>query len=192
MLFQGQEFASSSRFLFFADHKPELAKSVAKGRVEFLEQWRSLTTPDIQRCFDDPSALSTFEKSKLNHAEVDEHQQIYLLHRDLLRLRREDPVISRQGLDGLDGAILSPACFVLRFFSPGFEDDRLLVVNLGVELTYNPAPEPLLGPPENRQWEKLWSSEDAPYGGCGTAPLDTQDNWRIPGQAAVLLHPVRR
>lgn len=190
MLFQGQEFGSSSKFLFFADHKPELAKAVAKGRVEFLEQWRAYSMSDIQECLDNPAALATFEKCRLNHAEVHTHNEIYELHRDLLRLRREDPVIARQAADGLDGAVLSPGCFVLRFFSPGFENDRLLIVNLGVELNYNPAPEPLLGPPENTEWQKLWSTEDARYGGCGTAALDTEDNWRIPGQAAVVLHPV--
>ena len=41
-LVQGQEFAASSPFLFFADHKPELAKLVKKGRREFLAQWRGL------------------------------------------------------------------------------------------------------------------------------------------------------
>jgi len=36
----------------------------------------------------------------------------------------------------------------------------------------------------------MWSSEDTPYGGCGTAPLETADNWRIPGHAAVVMRPV--
>jgi maltooligosyltrehalose trehalohydrolase len=192
MLFQGQEFGASTPFLFFADHKPELAKSVAKGRKEFLQQWRSHAMPDIQQCFDNPAAAATFEQCKLNHAEVRTHRETYDLHRDLLRLRREDPILSRQGEDGVDGAVLSPMCFVLRFFSPGFQNDRLLVVNLGVELRFNPSPEPLLGPPEAQIWQKLWSSDDAKYGGCGTAPLDSEENWIIPGQAVVVLHPLAR
>ncbi len=68
MLFQGQEFAASSRFLFFADHKPELAELIEKGRVEFLAQWRSLGLPEMRQCFDNPSAVSTFEQSKLDHS----------------------------------------------------------------------------------------------------------------------------
>src|SRR2546421_7476360 len=36
MLFQGQEFASSAPFNYFADHNPDLAELVAKGRCEFL------------------------------------------------------------------------------------------------------------------------------------------------------------
>lgn len=189
MLFQGQEFAASSPFLFFADHGPELAEKVRNGRIEFLEQWRSLKPPEMKECLEDPSASSTFERSKLNHSEVDQHREIYALHRDLLRLRREDPVISQQGEDGLDGAVLSQNCFVLRFFSPGFSHDRLLVVNLGTEMELNPSPEPLLAPPLQTRWTKLWSSDDPMYGGCGTAALDSDDNWRIPGQAGVVLRP---
>ncbi len=65
MLFQGQEFAASSRFLFFADHKPDLAKLIRKGRIEFLQQWRSLSQPEMRKCFDDPAAIETFERSRL-------------------------------------------------------------------------------------------------------------------------------
>jgi maltooligosyltrehalose trehalohydrolase len=64
------------------------------------------------------------------------------------------PIISRQGEDGIDGAVLSPNVFVLRFFSPGFDNDRLLLVNLGRDLEFNPAPEPLLAPPASRVWDK--------------------------------------
>jgi maltooligosyltrehalose trehalohydrolase len=189
MIFQGQEFAASSRFLFFADHKEELARQVRQGRIEFMEQWRSLGLEEMKKCFDDPAAKKTFERSTLNFSESETHGEAYALHRDLLRIRREDPVIARQGEDGIDGAVLSPSCFLVRYFSPDFTDDRLLLVNLGTDLDLDPAPEPLLAPPRSKEWVKLWSSEDPEYGGCGTAPLDTEENWKIPGQAAVLLRP---
>jgi maltooligosyltrehalose trehalohydrolase len=190
MLFQGQEFGSSAPFLFFADHKRELAERVCKGRIEFLEQWRSLRMPEMRACFANPSDPATFERCKLDFSEIEKHQSIYRLHCDLLRLRANDPVLSRQGSDGLDGAVLSPSCFVIRFFTPRYDNDRLFVVNLGTELERNPAPEPLLAPPAGKQWAKLWSSQDPEYSGCGTAPLDSEENWRIPGEAAVLLYPV--
>ncbi|MBV9155049.1 MAG: DUF3459 domain-containing protein [Acidobacteriaceae bacterium] len=144
----------------------------------------------MRKCLDDPSALATFERSQLNHDEVQNHAETYAVHRDLLRLRREDPVISRQGAGGIDGAVLSSSCFVVRFFTKDFQQDRLLIVNLGADLELNPAPEPLLGPLEGTQWTVLWSSDNPQYGGCGTAPLDSDDNWKIPGQAAVVLYPV--
>ena len=190
MLFQGQEFASSSHFLFFADHSPELNKQIKEGRAEFLRQWRSLILPEMRKCFDDPGAEATYFRSCLDHTEVETHAEAYRLHVDLLRLRRQDPVISLQGDFGIDGAVLSASVFLLRFFSQNFESDRLLLVNLGVDLEFNPAPEPLLAPPHGSQWMKLWSSEDPQYGGCGTAVLDSKENWRVPGQAAVVLYPI--
>lgn len=190
MLFQGQEFGASSPFLFCADLKPALAKKVREGRIEFLEQWRSLKLPEMKACFADPGDVETFKASQLDFSEVEKHQETYLMHRDLLCLRREDPVISRQGEDGLDGAVLSASAFVLRYFSPGHRNDRLLIVNLGIDLDLDPAPEPLLGPPASTEWQTLWSTEDPRYGGCGTAPLDSEENWKIPARAAVVLHPV--
>jgi maltooligosyltrehalose trehalohydrolase len=191
MLFQGQEFGALSPFLFFADHERALALQIKRGRKKFLTQWRSLKLPEMRGVFDNPAAPATFEKSRLDHAEVSRHAEIYLLHCDLLRLRKEDKVIARQGKDGIDGAVLSQQCFIVRYFSPGYSGDRLLLVNLGIELEFNPSPEPLLGPPEGTVWRTLWSSEDPRYGGCGTAKLDSEENWRIPGQAAVMLMPER-
>jgi maltooligosyltrehalose trehalohydrolase len=87
----------------------------------------------------------------------------------------------------MDGAVLSENAFVLRFFHPA-NGDRLLIVNLGRDLDLEPAPEPLLAPPaRGSQGRPIWSSEDPKYGGTGTAPLDTDDKWQIPGEAAVLL-----
>jgi maltooligosyltrehalose trehalohydrolase len=186
MLFQGQEFAASSPFVFFADHNADLAEKVRAGRANFLHQWRSLATGQLK--FDDPCSRETFEKCKLDLSEREKHAETYALHRDLLKLRKSEVVFSRQDRQ-FDGAILGPETFVVRFFSQGNHDDRLLMVNLGVQLQLNPSPEPLLGPPENTRWEVRWSTEDPRYGGNGTAPLDSELNWIIPAHAAVVLHP---
>ncbi|HEX9941616.1 MAG TPA: malto-oligosyltrehalose trehalohydrolase [Thermoanaerobaculia bacterium] len=187
MLFQGQEFCASSPFLYFADHKPELAEAVRKGRLEFLSQFPSLALPEIQAGVPDPESPETFERCKLDLAERERHAPGYALHRDLLRLRREDPVFRAQGAGGFDGAVLGPEAFVLRFFD---EDagDRLLLVNLGVDLELEPAPEPLLAPRTGRRWEMLWSSEDPRYGGTGApSPEDEEGCWCLTGQAAVVM-----
>ena len=190
LLFQGQEFAASSPFLYFADHNQELAPLVRRGRAEFLGQFPSIARPETQSHLPDPGDPQIFERSKLDLSERQRHTEAYTLHRDLLRLRRQDPVLRSQRPGGVDGAVLGPDAFVLRFFA---EDghDRLLVVNLGHDLHFDPAPEPLLAPPEDMHWETLWSSEDPCYGGTGTPPLESEDNWRIPGEAAVLLLPRR-
>ncbi len=190
MLFQGQEFAASSPFYYFADHKPDLAELVRKGRTEFLSQFPDLALPEMQSQLTDPADEQTFVRSKLDPSERQKHSQPHQLHKDLLRLRREDPAFSLQRKRGVDGAVLGDDCFVLRYFA---DDglDRLLVVNLGPNLHLDPAPEPLLAPPDGMRWEILWSSDAVAYGGCGTPPLDNDgENWRIPGEATVALRPV--
>ena len=186
MLFQGQEFASSSPYYYFDDHKPDLAKLVRKGRAKFLAQFRSLATSKMQPYLVDPGSPFTFERCKLDFSERQRNRSYYDLHRDLLRLRREDPVFSAQMPGGVDGAVLAAECLVLRFFEE-MGNDRLLLVNFGVDLHLDPAPEPLLAPPDAMTWQTLWSSEDPRYGGAGTPWLDSEDNWRIPGHAAVAL-----
>jgi maltooligosyltrehalose trehalohydrolase len=190
MLFQGQEFGASSPFLYFADHEPRLAETVREGRATFLAQFPSLATPEMSELFPDPSDPATFERSKLDHSERESHAQIYSLHRDLLRLRREEPVFHAQKTGAVDGAVLGAEAFLLRFFGEG-GDDRLLVVNLGADLDLNPAPEPLLAPSSVGEWKVLWSSEDPKYGGTGTSALECDENWRIPGHAAVVMKPER-
>src|SRR5262249_6779887 len=157
-------------FLFFADHAPELARLVRKGRAEFLAQFPSLALPEVQASLADPADPKTFAACKLDFSERQAHGALYDLHRDLLRLRREDPVFRAPRPRGVDGAVLGERAFVLRFFGQG-GDDRLLVVNLGRDLHLLRAPEPLLAPPEDRRWKILWSSEDLRYGGGGTSPL---------------------
>jgi maltooligosyltrehalose trehalohydrolase len=114
------------------------------------------------------------------------------MHKDLLKVRREEPVFQAQKTGIADGAVLADEAFLLRFFGgiigkPG--DDRLLIVNLGRDLKLEPAPEPLLAPVEGGKWEVQWSSESPQYGGNGTPDVDSGCGWKIPGHAAVLLRP---
>jgi maltooligosyltrehalose trehalohydrolase len=189
LLFMGQEFASSAPFLFFADHETELASKVRRGRAEFLAQFRSVSARETREHLPDPGDASTFERCKLDFKERETHGEVYELHRDLLRLRREDATFSAQEPRALDGAVLGDDAFVLRLFGRD-GDDRLLLFNLGDDFNLNPAPEPLLAPPWGKVWATLWSSEDYKYGGTGTPPLETKDNWRLPGRAAVALLPI--
>jgi maltooligosyltrehalose trehalohydrolase len=109
------------------------------------------------------------------------------LHRDLIRLRKSDPVFSSQDAGAIHGAVIGPEAFVLRYLGQE-SGDRLLLVNLGRDLDWRPAAEPLMAPPAGKQWRLLFSSEDPRYGGTGTALLDTK-SWRILGHAAVVLAP---
>jgi len=188
MLFQGEEFASSSPFVFFADHRPKLASAVSEGRADFFTQFRSMATAEMQQLIPDAENPDTFERCKLDFNERERHADVYALHCDLLRLRKEDAAFSSQRAGAFDGAVLGSEAFLLRFFSE-VSGDRLLLVNLGRDLHLDAAPEPLLAPPEGRRWEILWSSESPRYGGSGTPPVETDEGWRIPGHATVVLFP---
>ncbi len=191
MLFQGQEFAASSPFLYFADHHPQLARLVEQGRREFVRQFPGAASPESDPCLAAPGDERTFVRCKLDLAERQKHAETYRLYKELLSLRRQDPVFSQPKAGGIDGAVLGADAFVLRFF--GFESqDRLLLVNLGVDLALSPAPEPLLAPPDGSDWVMLWSSESPRYGGGGTPSLDTTSGWQVPGNATIVLRAEAR
>jgi maltooligosyltrehalose trehalohydrolase len=135
----------------------------------------------------DPGDASTFHRSVLDLGERERHASVYELHRDLIALRRDDPVLGHRPCR-VDGAVLGDDAWLLRFFA---EDgaDRLLIINLGPDLHLDPAPEPLLAPVEGHGWEIRWSSESPRYGGAGTAPVYGIENWRLPGNAALVLIP---
>ena len=92
MLFQGEEFAASTPFQYFADHEdPEMAKAVSEGRRrEFAAfGWPSEAIPD-------PEKRETFERSKLNWDEVHEghHAEMLEWYTQLIHLRRRSPSLN--------------------------------------------------------------------------------------------------
>ncbi len=186
MLFQGQEFGATTPFLYFCDHKAEISRQVRAGRAKFLAQFRSLSLPEMQSVFADPGNPHTFEMSKLDFSEREKNRDVYQLHKDLIALRRGDLAFCHPRHRAVDGAVLAVNAFALRYFSEA-HGDRLLLVNFGTDLYLSPNPEPLLAPVAGKAWSVIWSSEDPKYGGLGTFPPDADDNWRIPGNAAVVL-----
>ena len=88
MLFQGEEWAASTPFQYFADHEdPEMARLVSEGRKrEFAAfGWPPEAIPD-------PEKTETFQSSKLNWAELSQSEYALMLHwyQDLIHLRRSE------------------------------------------------------------------------------------------------------
>jgi maltooligosyltrehalose trehalohydrolase len=189
MLFQGQEFAASAPFLYFADHERGLADAVKRGRAEFLTQFPSARAYETVAGLDDPADRRTFDRSVLDLSERQSHAAIYAMHRDLLRLRRDTPAFSAQRRGVVDGAVLSDSACALRYMLGGI-DDRLLIVNTGSDLSRKSIADPLVAPPRGCMWEVEWSSEDPAYGGIGTANVWPDGNWCITGESAMVLRPV--
>jgi len=97
LLFQGEEFAASTPFQYFADHDdPAMAKAVLEGRKrEFAAfGWN----PDV---IPDPEKTETFERSKLNWDEIHEstHGEMLEWFRQLIRLRRDSPSLNDGDMD---------------------------------------------------------------------------------------------
>lgn len=189
MLFQGQEFASSAPFLYFAHHEPDLAAAVKRGRAEFLTQFPSARGYEQVAELADPADPRTFHACKLEFSERTTHAPVYALHRDLLRLRRETPAFRAQRGGGVDGSVLTDHVFALRFLT-GSNDDRLLLVNLGADHTRASIADPLFAPPVRCEWEVEWSSDAPCYDGPGASDLWPEGHWAIPGESAYVLRPV--
>lgn len=89
MLFQGEEWAASSPFPYFANHDdPEMARAVSEGRKKEFAAfgWDPDSLPD-------PEKRATFERSKLLWSEIDRnpHAEMLAWYSDLIRLRRNSP-----------------------------------------------------------------------------------------------------
>lgn len=193
MFFMGQEFAASSKFLFFVDYADQkLGAQVFKGREQFLAQFPSYAASDARMAMLDPNHPSAFERSKLDWSEPEKHAPFCRLHSDLLRLRREDVVFSAQARNRLDGAVLGPDAHVLRYYEAAGRD-RLVVVNLGADLHMVPSPEPLLAPDPIGEWKLIWSSNHPRYGGPGTVNPLTEKGWHIPAESTTVfcIEPMR-
>ncbi len=86
LLFQGEEYAAATSFMYFADHEdPAMAKLVSEGRKREFAAF-GFDAAEIP----DPESPATFEQSKLNWAELDQPEQARMLDwvRQLIQLRR--------------------------------------------------------------------------------------------------------
>lgn len=99
LIFQGEEFAASSPFQYFADHdEPAMATAVREGRKrEFAAfGWNPNEIPN-------PDEPATFERSKLNWDEVHQgkHGEMLEWFRQLIRLRHQTPCLNDGDLNHL-------------------------------------------------------------------------------------------
>ena len=92
LLFQGEEWAATSPFLYFADHSDRiLARQVSEGRKREFKAfgWDASAIPD-------PESADTFRRSKLDWNELLEPSHAAMLdwYRKLIQLRRTTPSLN--------------------------------------------------------------------------------------------------
>jgi maltooligosyltrehalose trehalohydrolase len=142
MIFQGEEWAASTPFLYFTGHEdPELGRAVAQGRrSEFAAfGWKAEEVPD-------PQAPATFERSKLQWKELRRgvHAEVLDWYQRLVQLRRATPDLLDGRLDLVRVTADEDACTLVVERGP-----ITIVANLGgdeqkVELDSERGTTPLL------------------------------------------------
>ncbi|MEF2279050.1 malto-oligosyltrehalose trehalohydrolase [Deinococcus sp. YIM 134068] len=126
LLFQGQEWLASTPFPFFSDHHGELGALVSEGRKREFAAFEGFGGDTIL----DPQAEATFEGAKLDWSEREEgeHARTLGLYRELLRLRREDPVLRDRERRNLEAGTVGDVVWVRHRTEEG---ERALLWNTG-------------------------------------------------------------
>ncbi|WP_291423507.1 malto-oligosyltrehalose trehalohydrolase [Deinococcus sp.] len=127
LLFMGQEWAASTPFPFFSDHHGELGAAISEGRKKEFEGFASFKGEDIL----DPQSAQTFEVAKLHWDEQSggEHAKTLGLYRQLLKLRKTDPVLQNRDRQNLSaGSVAGDLLWVRTVTDAG---ERALLWNLG-------------------------------------------------------------
>lgn len=187
LIFMGEEFAASSPFQYFTDHEPDLGALVSEGRAkEFGGLGRTEDHPDP---VPDPQDEATFLRSKLDLSERASNASVLALYTELLRLRREDPVLRVQDRARTRAAGIGDVLALHRWTDDGH---RLLLANTGTEparMAWSALPA-ALNLPADADWSPLLATDEARFGGHSGLPTPNDTGIDLPGKTAVLLaHP---
>jgi maltooligosyltrehalose trehalohydrolase len=163
LLFMGQEWAAPEPFLYFTDHEPGLGRLVTEGRRREFRGFSAFSDPAQRERIPDPQALSTFERSRLDwtRREEEPHASTLRLHRALLRLRREEPLLRDAPGRSVQVAAVDEGALAIQY---GRGERALLVV---VRLRGAGDVRPATG---RRGWREVLSTEDAAFAGDPQPP----------------------
>jgi maltooligosyltrehalose trehalohydrolase len=175
LLFMGQEFAASSAFMYFTDHTPDLGKLVTEGRREEFKGFPAFANPALRASIPDPQSPETFLRSRLDLSERELNAPIYALYRELLRQRREDPVLRVQARDQVRADTIGAKIVAVHRWHG--HQHRLLVANFGPSVGIRIGDHPSLADLPDGGWQLLLATSERRFGGTGA-------NCLILGEAA--------
>jgi len=170
LLFMGEEYGETAPFPYFISHsEPDLIEAVRKGRqAEFAAfQW--------QGELPDPQDESTFLRARLNHHLHDDGQHHVLLefYRELIKLRKETPVLACLSKDNMDMRIIDghKLLFLRRWNS---DNEIIIVFNLDDSQTAVTLPVPA------GYWRKsIDSAEERWQGGGSIVPEELSSKGEV-------------
>jgi maltooligosyltrehalose trehalohydrolase len=175
MLWMGQEWAASTPWQFFSDHKPELGRLITEGRRREFAHFAAFSGETVP----DPQAEATFLASRLrwDEREQEPHRGVLALYRALLTLRREHPAMQDRARHALLVEAAGPCALLMRRSAP--DGSALLVaINLGGEAARVRLP--------NTDYRLLLHSEEERFGGQGGVRLEGDELlFAGPGAAVV-------
>jgi maltooligosyltrehalose trehalohydrolase len=186
MIFMGDEHADPAPFPYFVSHTdPELVEAVRKGRAEELAAFSRGRTPP------DPQAEATFRSAVLDHSLADEGgagRSRWLLHQELLRLRRE---LQPGRADERGAGTLGEPDQLAVAWGHGDEPGRtaVLLVCFDDRSTSDRATISIPVFDEPQRWRPAIDTADPRWGGPGAAtPGDEHSrHWQLAGPSALLL-----
>ncbi|KIH78066.1 maltooligosyl trehalose hydrolase [Geoalkalibacter ferrihydriticus] len=158
LLFMGEEYGEDNPFPYFVSFEDEdLIAGVRRGRKEEFEDFHSQGEPP------DPQSPETFAAARLDWSKRDKpgYRAMAAFYRELLRLRRENPVLTRRDKEHLEGW--------------GLEDEKLLWLRrwsgkdeLWLLANFNNKEISCSFPGRGSAYRKLLDSADRQWQGPGT------------------------
>jgi maltooligosyltrehalose trehalohydrolase len=184
MLFMGEEYGETAPFPYFVNHGDgRLLEAIRQGRrrefAAFLARGELFDADDV----------ATFQRARLRTEQADHGRGKVLQdwHRELIRLRREVPALSRLDRQALEvSASESPPALFVRRWCDGSE--VAMAFNLGAQ------PATVRWPLPAGAWRKRLDSADVAWQGPGGAPERIESNGAIeltrPARAALIVERV--
>ncbi len=184
LLFMGQEFVSSSPFQYFTDHSPDLGRLITEGRRREFAYYSAFNDINSLEKIPDPQAKETFLRSKLKLEEAAKSPgaEISALYRELLRLRRSDPALSKQDRRAMQARAIENDILAVHFHAE--EGDRLMLANFGEEKSLSASDISLDSIGGLRI---LLDTNEPRFGGSGNLVAWHGDTFKLPAHCAVFL-----
>ena len=161
----GEEYGETAPFLYFVSHSDDpLVEAVRKGRKEEFASHRWEGEPP------DPQDEGTFLRSRLDHglAAGRHHRVLREYYRELIRLRKGHPALSRLSKEGMEVSVhgKEKVLLVRRWKGPA---------QAAAACHFGDSPVSLQARLPSGTWEKLLDSSENRWGGTGSAVPEKLD-----------------
>jgi len=180
LLFMGEEFGEEHPFLYFTSHgDQDLVQAVRKGRAEEFKAFAWSGEPP------DPQSGETFRSSVLSWEKRSQgrHGSLLAFYRELIRLRRESPVMARPNRQGLKTECYEKDMTLL--IHRGDTNERILLA-----FNFGAAPCSVSAGQGAPSWSKILDSAESAWAGPGSdipEKLASRERFTLSPASAVLL-----